>query len=72
VANPNARDVKAVTKAVVEPAVAGVLLTLVGRGCDREELLRLLPAFRSRSGRQGSGSWFCSSSPASGLARQSP
>ena len=45
-ANPNTRDVKAVTKAVAEPAVAGALLILVERGCDREELLRLLGRLR--------------------------
>ena len=45
-ANPNARDIKAVTKAVADPAVAGALDTLVERGCDREELLRLLARLR--------------------------
>lgn len=45
-ANPNARDVKAVTKAVAEPAAAGALLTLLERGSDREELLRLLGRLR--------------------------
>ena len=45
-ANPNPRDIKAVTKAVADPAVAGALDTLVERGCDREEMLQLLARLR--------------------------
>ena len=45
-ANPNPRDIKAVAKAVADPAVAGALATLVECGCDREELLRLLARLR--------------------------
>jgi len=45
-ANPNARDVKAVAKALTEPTVASALVRLEERGCDREELLRLLGRLR--------------------------
>ena len=45
-ANPNARDVKAVAKALAEPVVAGALVALEELGCDREELLRLLGRLR--------------------------
>jgi hypothetical protein len=44
--NPNARDIKAVARATAEPAAAGALGALVHRGCDRDELLRLLARLR--------------------------
>jgi hypothetical protein len=41
-ANPNSRDIKAVATAVADTTGATALFALVDRGCDREELLRLL------------------------------
>jgi DNA-binding transcriptional ArsR family regulator len=44
--NPNSRDVRAVSKALAEPVAADALERLVDRGCDREELIRLLGRLR--------------------------